>query len=71
MDNDSDNSPVVFISYQGQRPGIEISMDQISPGAVARAFSVSCYEVIVASTSCDHYLWSCQTIVMSHAFTKV
>lgn len=36
---DHDDS-VIFLSFEG-RPGIEISLDQISPGAVARAFSVS------------------------------
>jgi hypothetical protein len=43
MDDPShDDSPVIFISIEGQ-PGIEIGLDQVSPGAIARAFSVSSY----------------------------
>ena len=46
MDPSLDDSPVIFVYFEG-RPGIEISLDQISPGAIARAFSVSCNNIRV------------------------
>lgn len=46
MDPSHDDSPVIFISVEGQ-PGIEIGLNQVSPGAIARAFSVSTVVVFV------------------------
>ena len=46
MDPSHDDSPVIFISVEGQ-PGIEMGLDQVGPGAVARAFSVSTVVVFI------------------------
>ena len=41
MDSNESRPRVVFLTHEGRQDGIEISIDQLSPGAVARAFSVS------------------------------
>lgn len=41
MDSTESRPRVVFLTHEGRQDGIEISIDQLSPGAEARAFSVS------------------------------
>lgn len=57
MDPSHDDSPVIFISVEGQ-PGIEIGLDQVSPGAIARAFSVSVFTASVTVYFLSPFIWS-------------
>ena len=50
MDSTESGPRLVFLSHEGHQDGIEILIDQLSPGAVARAFSVK------LNLNCDSHI---------------